>query len=165
MEIHVCAHTHTHTHTHSSSWRHANMYAQTGTRKHKRHVHTQGHSLSWPAVLSWCAWRWLHQGQMSSHRGPRTHSAHTHTNPPSCTCRHKSNEDTPRNTWNTRHRATSAGPPPAPPQPCLRAAATLGPLHTSPQRLSLTSVTSVEAGSPETLTPLANSRAGLGAPA
>lgn len=101
--------------------------------------------------------------------GAHGHIAHTHThtlpNLPSCTCRHKNNEDTPRNTWNTGHRAASAGPPPAPPQPCLRAAATLGPLHTSPQRLSLTSVTSVEAGTPETLTPSANSRAGLGAPA
>lgn len=71
----------THTHTRRSSWRHANVYAQTGTRKHRRHVHTQGHSLSWPAVLS-CAWRQLHQGQTSTHRGSRTHSTHTHTPKP-----------------------------------------------------------------------------------
>ena len=91
------------------------------------HVHTHRDTVS--AGLrapTWDARMRLRSGMCpptGAHRHTHTHT-HTHRCPklPSCTRRHKRDQDTPRSTWNTGHRATepraSSCPSPALPEGC-----------------------------------------------
>lgn len=106
-----------HTHTHTRRARGDTQTWMPGTGHTCRHRDTVSAGLRAPTRDA------LTQRDVSTHGGSQTHSTHTHAHRcpklPSCTRRHKRDQDTPRITWNTGHRATEhrASSCPSPPLP------------------------------------------------